>query len=256
MRECLLRGILGKGGEKMKKKIVSMLLAVLLMAGVGLPACADAGNGFSKVTLTELSSGYGPGKADLDRVGGKKIKYPRQESFYLREYLFGEVARKKAIAYINPNASDVMADNNTFTVPQGEAVTALAQSSGYMCVIFPGLDRAGWIDRSDLDLYVYFVPQNGVRPSEADLDYLQADCKYPAKSTYYLDQYIKTSMKQGTGLVYLNPNAGNVTSDSNTFDVKKGEEVIIIAETKNLACCIFPNMSRAGWVEFVYLSRH
>ena len=227
----------------MSKRIISMLLALLVVAGIGV--VAFAGN-----------NGYGPSKADLEGVGGKKIKYPRQESFYLDDYMYGEVAKKKATVFINPNADNVMAENNTFTVKQGEAVTALAQSWGYMCVIFPNLDRAGWIDRSDLELYVYFDPEAGAKPSKADLDFIQADCKYPAKSTLYLDHYIRTSMKQGTGLVYLNPNASNVTSNSNTFDVKKGEEVIIIAETQNLACCIFPDMARAGWVEFIYLKKH
>ena len=149
-----------------------------------------------------------------------------------------------------------MADNNTFYVYQGESIKALAQSSGYMCVIFTDQDCAGWINRSDLELYAYFSPEAGARPSKADLDFIRADCKYPAKSTLYLDRYIETTMKQGTGLVYLNPNAGNSTSDSNTFDVKKGEKVIIIAETSSLACCIFPNMARAGWVDFVYLKNH
>ena len=226
----------------MSKRIISLLLSLLVLTGIGVVTFAD--------------NGYGPSKADLDGAGVKKIKYPRQESFYLDDYMYGEVAKKKAIAYYNPNASDVMADNNTFYVYQGEKIKALAQSSGYMCVIFPNLNLAGWIDRSDLELYAYFVPQAGAKPSKADLDFIQADCKYPAKSTIYLDHYIKTEMKQGTGLVYLNPNASNVTSDSNTFDVKKGENVIIIAETSDLACCIFPDLARAGWIEFIYLKNH
>ena len=240
----------------MSKRIISILLALVLFAGIAATAFADDTNGFSTVVPTELNSGYGPSKADLDEVGGKKIKYPRQESFYLNDYMYGEVAKKKAVAFINPNASDVMADSNTFIVRQGEAVTALAQSSGYMCVIFPDLDRAGWISRSDLELYVYFVPQNGARPSKADLDAIQADVKYPRKSSYYLNNYIQTTVKQGTGLVYLNPNASNVTADRNTFDVKKGEEAIIIAESSGLACCIFPNLARAGWIGFEYLKQH
>ena len=227
----------------MIKRSICILLTLLVLAGIGAVSFAD-------------NSGYGPSSADLNMAGGKKIKYPRQESFYLDDYIYGKVAKKRAIAYLNPNASDVMADNNTFYVYQGESIKALAQSSGYMCVIFTDQDCAGWINRSDLELYAYFSPEAGARPSKADLDFIRADCKYPAKSTLYLDRYIETTMKQGTGLVYLNPNAGNATSDSNTFDVKKGENVIIIAETSNLACCIFPNMARAGWVDFVYLKNH
>ncbi len=237
--------MMGKTGTSISGKILARgislcTLAVILLFSAAAPAFA---------------AGYGPSSADLDEVGGK-IKYPRKESFYLDWYLYGEVAKKSAIAFINPNASDVMADNNTFTVKKGEAITAIAQSSGYMCVIFPGRDRAGWISRSDLELYVDFVPTAGGRPSSADLDSIQADAKYPNKSSYYLNHYIDTTVKRGTGLVFLNPNASNVTADSNTFSVKKGERAIILAESSGLACCIFPERARAGWIEVGYLAKH
>lgn len=235
------------------KNLCLCILAGVLLFSTAVPAYA-AGN--LKMAPANLSSSYGPSSDDLDYVGGKKIKYPRKESFYLDDYVYGEVSKKKAVAFINPNASDVMADNNTFTVRQGEEVTALAQSSGYMCVIFPELDRAGWISRSDLELYLYYSPRVGARPSAADLDEIYADVKYPNKSTYYLKNYIETTVKRGTGLVYLNPNSSNVTADKNTFDVKKGEEAIIIAESNGLACCIFPNLARAGWIGVEYLSKY
>ena len=94
----------------------------------------------------------------------------------------------------------------------------------------------------------------GEKPSSEDLDAISADIKYPRKSTYYLDQYIFTTVKRGTGLVYINPNASDVTSDANTFDVHKGEEAIILAEASDLACCIFPNLGRAGWIGVEYLT--
>ena len=99
-------------------------------------------------------------------------------------------------------------------------------------------------------------PRLGIKPSAADLDAINADIKYPRKSSYYLDEYIYTTVKYGTGLVYINPNASNVTSDSNTFDVHKGESVIILAEASDLACCIFPDLGRAGWIGVEYLSKY
>ena len=79
---------------------------------------------------------------------------------------------------------------------------------------------------------------------------LQKNFKLPTEKSFGLKQVIFNRLRGVKGYKLQKVLKGI------SFDVKKGEEVIIIAETKNLACCIFPNMSRAGWVEFVYLSRH
>jgi len=214
------------------------MLAAVLMLSLSVPAGA---------------AGLRPGSDDLDNIRAD-IKYPREESFYLDQYLYGTVAKNNAVAFINPNASDVMADKNTFLVRKGEAVKAIAQSSGVMCVIFPDLYRAGWISRSDLDLDISFAVRPGARPGAADLDAVQADAVYPRSESMYLNNYIVTTVRYGTGLVYLNPNAGDVTADRNCFDVKKGDPAIVLAESGGLACCIFPDLGRAGWIGCEFLT--
>ena len=94
-------------------------------------------------------SDHAPSAEDLDEIHAD-IRYPRVESFYLPYYKYAAVSRNAVKAFIDPNASDVMAASNTYTVTIGEDVVVLAESPGYACVIFPDLERAGWINKDYL----------------------------------------------------------------------------------------------------------
>ena len=98
---------------------------------------------------SEKYSDHAPSAEDLDEIHAD-IRYPRVESFYLPYYKYAAVSRGAVNAFIDPNAGNVMADNNTFTVTIGEDVVVLAESQGYACVIFPDLGRAGWINKDYL----------------------------------------------------------------------------------------------------------
>ncbi len=97
----------------------------------------------------EKYSDHAPSAEDLDEIHAD-IRYPRVESFYLPYYKYAAVSRNAVKAFIDPNAGDVMAASNTFTVTIGEDVVVLAESQGYACVIFPDLGRAGWINKDYL----------------------------------------------------------------------------------------------------------
>ncbi len=53
--------------------------------------------------------------------------------------------------FLDPNAKDVKAADNLFTVDQGESVIILAKSGEYACVIFPDIKKAGWINEKYLN---------------------------------------------------------------------------------------------------------
>ena len=99
--------------------------------------------------VDEVYSDHAPSAEDLDEIHAD-IRYPRAESFYLPYYKYAAVSRNAVKAFIDPNASDVMAASNTYTVTIGEDVVVLAESQGYACVIFPDLERAGWINKDYL----------------------------------------------------------------------------------------------------------
>ena len=99
---------------------------------------------------TAIPLGDAPSAADLDAIGAE-IRYPRKESYYLENYVYTTVKQPKCYAFLDPNAKDVMAESNRFTVENGEAVIILAKSSGYACVIFPDLYKAGWINEEHLN---------------------------------------------------------------------------------------------------------
>ena len=99
--------------------------------------------------VDEVYSDHAPSAEDLDEIHAD-IRYPRAESFYLPYYKYAAVSRNAVKAFIDPNASDVMAASNTYTVTIGEDVVVLAESPGYACVIFPDLERAGWINKDYL----------------------------------------------------------------------------------------------------------
>lgn len=88
---------------------------------------------------------HAPCAADLDEIS-TNIKHPRKESYYLEEYHHAAVTAKQYLVYLNPNAENVMADSNCYTVELGEHVVILAEAHTYACVIFPELHKAGWIN--------------------------------------------------------------------------------------------------------------
>lgn len=90
-------------------------------------------------------------------------------------------------------------------------------------------------------------------PSAADLDAINANIKYPLKDSYYLNDYIYTTVIHGGCLAFLNPNANDVMAGNNTFVLSKGEKAVIIAESGNYACVIFPDLGKAGWINIDYL---
>ena len=92
-----------------------------------------------------IYSNHMPCAADLDEIRSN-IKYPRKESYYLEEYHYAAVTAKQCLAFLNPNANNVMVDSNCYTVDIGEHAVILAESQNYACVIFPELNKAGWIN--------------------------------------------------------------------------------------------------------------
>ena len=94
-------------------------------------------------------SNHTPRASDLDMIEAD-IRYPRKQSFYLDDYKYAAVIAKTALVFVDPNPSNIMAADNTFRVKAGEEVVVLAESQKYACVIFPELNRAGWISLDDL----------------------------------------------------------------------------------------------------------
>ena len=84
-----------------------------------------------------------PCAADLDAIGANVV-YPRKDSFYLKEYKYGETIGSTN-AFMNPNAANVMAKDNYYRLKGGEKVVVLAEGSGYSCVIVESTLQAAWI---------------------------------------------------------------------------------------------------------------
>ena len=201
---------------------------------------------------------FGPSSADLDAIDAD-IRYPRQDSFYLDDYKYAVVARNCVYAFKDPNVADVMAKGNTFFVYKGEEAIMLAQSSGYACVIFPNLGRAGWVNQDYLEsvssLNTSSSPEEPkYGPSAADLDAIDADIRYPRLDSFYLPDYIVTTVSRPRCHVFIDPNSSDVMNANNYFDVSKGEMVVILAESSGYACVIFPDLGRAGWINCDYLT--
>ena len=138
----------------MKAKSVVAVVCMMILLWTAYPADAYADREIineyydnSNVTINEYHEG--PSAADLDAIHAD-IRYPRKESFYLDDYKYATVSRNSVLAFKDPNAADVMAGSNTYSVYKDEEVVILAESQGYACVIFPNLGRAGWINQDYL----------------------------------------------------------------------------------------------------------
>lgn len=92
------------------------------------------------------------------------------------------------------------------------------------------------------------------KPSAADLDAIDADIRYPRMDSFYLSDYIYTTVSRLRCHVFIDPNSSDVMNTNNYFDVTQGERVIILAESSGYACAIFPDLNRAGWINCNYLA--
>ena len=86
-----------------------------------------------------------PGPADLDKINSD-IKYPNYSWMYLDEYQSAVVSHNKAVYCFKDPDTDIWRKGNYFTVNSGTAVTILAKSEGYACVILTGTRKSGWIN--------------------------------------------------------------------------------------------------------------
>ena len=86
-----------------------------------------------------------PGPWDLDAIGAD-IKYPNYDWMYLSDYKYAVVSHDRAVYCFKDPDTDIWRKGNYFTVSRGTAVTILAESQGYACVILTGTRKAGWIN--------------------------------------------------------------------------------------------------------------
>ena len=86
-----------------------------------------------------------PGPADLDVIRSD-IKYPNYSWMYLDDYQSAVVSHKNAVYCFKDPDTDIWRKGNYFTVNNGTAVTILAKSEGYACVILNGSHKSGWIN--------------------------------------------------------------------------------------------------------------
>ena len=86
-----------------------------------------------------------PGPWDLDAIGAN-IKYPNYDWMYLSDYQYAVVSHDRAVYCFKDPDSDIWRKGNYFTVNRGTAITILAESQGYACVILTGTRKAGWIN--------------------------------------------------------------------------------------------------------------
>ncbi len=207
--------------------------------------------------FADITSTQKPSATDLDNISAD-IRYPRKDSYYLEKYVYGSVKKNNTTVFKDPNASNVYAGSNTFIVDKEEKVTAIAQSSGYVCVLFPDLGRAGWINRDSIELEINFTPEPGRKPSAKDLDGICANIVYPKKDSFYLDSY-ETRYVQSSGgkegvYCFIDPTSKNgVMRTGNYFVVNNETEVIVIARGGGYSCVIIPSLNCAGWINSDYL---
>lgn len=92
-----------------------------------------------------------PGPADLDIIRAD-INYPNYSWMYLDEYRNAVVSHDKAVYCFKDPDNDVWRKDNYFTVNRKSAVTILAESEGYACVIINGTNKCGWINKKYLKI--------------------------------------------------------------------------------------------------------
>lgn len=261
----------------MKRRLISAIMAVLLVLSIGITASAD----WKEAYYSADSSDDNSGEQYLDDIGAS-IEYPKS-SDYLKEY---------KTRYVKPTANNEtvyalhgLNDGGNWKklatkVEEGTQVTVIAEHSyksdgvkyTYSCCVYEknGYEYAGWINNSYLSTKSSSSGKSGSKAEELsfekDLDDIDATIDYPNSSDYLKDYKIK----------YVKPTANNETvyalhglDDGGNWKklaikVKEDTKVVVIAEHSyksngvkyTYSCCIFEidGDPFAGWINNSYLA--
>lgn len=259
----------------MKRKIISAILAVILLLSLEVSAAADWKSAYNAAD----SSSDNSGENYLDSIDAD-IEYPKSS-----DYL------KKALTrYVKPSGNNTtvyalhgLNDGGNWKklakeVDEGTEVEVIAEHSyksdgvkyTYSCCIYEkdGYTYAGWISNSFLATKK--STSSGKSTSKSgfakDLDDIDADIEYPSSNDYLKDyaiRYVKPSGYNTTvyALHGLN-DGGNWKKLAKVVD--EGTKVVVLAQHSyksdglkyTYSCCIYEDdgVPCAGWINNSFLA--
>lgn len=259
----------------MKRRLISAIMALVLMLSVGITAAADWRDAYNSGGSAEKSSG----EKYLDDIGAD-IEYPKS-SDYLAEYKTRYVkpsGNKESVYALHGLNDEGDWKKLARTVEEDTKVTVIAEHSyrsngvkyTYSCCVYEedGYEYAGWIYNK------YLVTKSsgsgssnsGSRSAfEKDLDDIGASIDYP-KSSDYLDdykiRYVRPSKTKESVYALHGLNDGGDWKKL-AIKVESDTKVVVIAEHSyksdgvkyTYSCCIFEidGTAYAGWINNAYL---
>lgn len=190
-----------------------------------------------------------PSAADLEAIGSN-IVYPKKSQYLDRKVTVYITPWKDVSIYAFSDPANTV--KPTFLAEPGLQGIAIAETSGFSCVIFPELDRAGWVNWNYLATDPYAPDVNAGSPGASDLDAVYSHIVYP-KTNQYLSSYRKCTVDPPNGQgVYAFVDPVKNTKDY-YFVVMPGEKVTVLAQAHGFSCVILDDQGRAAWINSDYL---